>query len=202
MKTILKTILTLVATGVALFSISLSALLQGCKSSGKAGNGNATPDPSTNQPPQPYRHSTNQPPQPYRHICDPVHQPHRPAEDRIGGILGRLSPLQKAQLQQDSPQTLAKIEHNDAASAGSPQPSAPPANPSQPTATPPAGTSHQMQPLTVDDIKALAAVGVKDDVITTEIQRSGSKFSKRAIAELQQAGVSSAVIDFIKTKTR
>ena len=54
-------------------------------------------------------------------------------------------------------------------------------------------------PLTVADIKALVGAGVKDEVVITEIKTSNSKFTPQDIAELQQAGVSAKVIDFIKT---
>ena len=56
-----------------------------------------------------------------------------------------------------------------------------------------------MQQFTVDDIKALTGAGVKDEVVIAEIKTSDSKFSQQDITELQQASVSSKVIDFIKT---
>lgn len=115
-----------------------------------------------------------------------------------GGIIGHLNEQQRVKLQQQSPQTWNKLQNNDAVYA-SPPPATPPPATSQPPATAPAVTSPQMQQLTVDDIKALAAAGVKDDVVTTEIQRSNSRFGQQDITELQQAGVSSKVIDFIKT---
>ena len=127
-----------------------------------------------------------------------------------GGIIGHMTDAQKTQVQQQSPQTWNKLQNNDAAYAASPTPSSPPSAPSATSsassetvsttssATPEA-TSPQMQPLTVDDIKALASAGVRDDVVTSEIQRSNSKFSQQDITALQQAGVSSGVIDFIKT---
>jgi hypothetical protein len=65
-----------------------------------------------------------------------------------------------------------------------------------PTAT--ATSAPQMQPITVDDIKALASAGVKDSVVTAEIQRSNSKFSQQDITELQQAHVSQPVIEYIQ----
>jgi cytoskeletal protein RodZ len=134
-----------------------------------------------------------------------------------GAIIGHLNEQQRAHLQQQSPQTWYKLQNNDAVYASSPPPSTvpaatspapttppaatsptPPTPPAATSPTPPAATSPQMQQFTVDDIKALAAAGVKDDVVTAEIQRSNSKFSQQDIAELQQAGVSSKVIDFIK----
>jgi Glycine zipper len=137
-----------------------------------------------------------------------------------GGVIGHINAQQRAQLQQQSPQTWQKIQYNDAVYAGAqPPPPPPPAvsqpassapaaasqpspTPSavapQPASTPAADSAQQMQPLTVEDVKALAAAGVKDDVITAEIQKSNSKFSQHDISDLQQAGVSSTVIDAIK----
>jgi hypothetical protein len=54
-----------------------------------------------------------------------------------------------------------------------------------PTAT--ATSAPQMQPFTVDDIKALTAAGVKPDAINKEIEISQSKFSPQDIAAAQQA---------------
>jgi hypothetical protein len=119
-----------------------------------------------------------------------------------GGIIGHLNEEQKAQLQQQSPQTLEKIQHNDDVAqqqgATSPTTSTLQEPTSPASSTGPQATSSQMQPLTVDDIKALASAGVKDDVVTAEIQISNSKFSQHDITELQQAGVSSGVIQYIQ----
>jgi hypothetical protein len=46
----------------------------------------------------------------------------------------------------------------------------------------------------VDDIKALAAAGVRPDAINKEIDISQSKFSQSDIAAAQQANVNSEVI--------
>jgi hypothetical protein len=184
MKTMLKTILTLLATGVALFSISLSALFQGCKSSGKAGNGNATPNPPANQPPQPPWHG--------HLICDPVHQPRTPSDDRIGGILARLNPQQKARLQQQSPQTLLTLAHNDAVYQHQQQRAAQAQTPPPP--------AEALTPLTVADIKALDSAGVKKDVIIDEIKRSQSVYTQADITALQQSNpnIDPAIIKCMK----
>jgi hypothetical protein len=119
-----------------------------------------------------------------------------------GGIIGHMTDAQKTQVQQQSPQTWNKLQSNDAAYAASPTPSAPSATSSassETVSTTSSATPPQMQPLTVDDIKALASAGVRDDVVTSEIQRSNSKFSQQDVTALQQAGVSSGVIDFIRT---
>jgi hypothetical protein len=134
------------------------------------------------------------------HMLDIVTINNKPASQFVQGIIAELSPQQKAQLQQDSPRTWAKIENNDAAAAGSPQPSAPSANPSQPTATPPAETSHQMQPLTVEDVNALDSAGVKKDVIIAEIGRSKSVYTEADITALQQSNpnIDLAIINCMK----
>jgi hypothetical protein len=55
-------------------------------------------------------------------------------------------------------------------------------------------------PLTVDDIKALDAAGVKKDAIIAEIQRSKSVYTQADIASLQQSDphIDPAVIDCMK----
>ena len=57
--------------------------------------------------------------------------------------------------------------------------------PTSPTAT--ANSTPQMQPFTVDDIKALTAAGVRPDAINKEIELSQSKFGPQDIAAAQQA---------------
>jgi hypothetical protein len=47
----------------------------------------------------------------------------------------------------------------------------------------------------------LTSAGVKDEVIISEIKASGSKFNSNDVAQLQQAGVSSAVLDFIRSNS-
>ena len=57
-----------------------------------------------------------------------------------------------------------------------------------------------MQPLTVDDIKALTSAGVKPDAINKEIEISQSKFNPLDIAAAQQANppIDPAVIEYMK----
>jgi hypothetical protein len=145
-----------------------------------------------------------------------------------GSLIGHsMDQRQRAYMYEHSPQTLQKVEYNDSlarqqaalpppnsaplvttssapAPVGAPTAPASPAvtTPSQPAPAPvnPQSTSWpQMQQLTAEDVKALAGAGVKDDVVIDEIKKSNSKFSQQDIAALQQAGVSSAVVDFIKT---
>ena len=128
-----------------------------------------------------------------------------------GGLIGNMiDQQQQQQLQQQYPQTWNKLQNNDAVYANSPSSLAPPTTAPTPATAPPpsalpavtaatpsipaATTTPQMQPLTVDDIKALAAAGVRPDAINKEIDISQSKFSQSDIAAAQQANVNSEVI--------
>jgi hypothetical protein len=136
-----------------------------------------------------------------------------------GGLIGHaVDEQQRARLYTSSPQTLSKVEYNDriARQQALPPPApgsstAPlvyttpaastpaPADASAPvTASAASATAAPMQALTSEDIQALAGAGVKDDVIITEIKTSNSRFSPQDVTHLQEAGVSPAVIDFIK----
>jgi len=71
-----------------------------------------------------------------------------------------------------------------------------------PAPTPaPAASSQNLTytPITVDDIKALAAAGVKTDAINHEIEISQTKFTAQDIATAQQANVDPAVIECMKS---
>jgi outer membrane lipoprotein SlyB len=124
----------------------------------------------------------------------------------IGAALGTLSGAlignmidreQQRRLQQQSPQTWQTIQHNDAVvqqqqaaqgqTQGQAQGQAPPAE--------------AVTPITVDDIKALTAAGVKTDAIKQEIEVSKSTFSAQDIALTQQANppVDPAVIECMKS---
>ena len=138
-----------------------------------------------------------------------------------GAIIGHINEQQRAQLQAQSPQTLATIQHNDqvAQQQGAqpqapqqPQPVQTPPTPDQPSAQPqvpaqpqtttpaPADSSEKMIPLTVDDIKALDSAGVKKEVIIAEIQKSKSVFTAQDIASLQQSNpnIDASVIECMK----
>lgn len=120
---------------------------------------------------------------------------HRDQGAAIGGLLGaaaggaighQMDEAQRQWLKDHAPQTLQTIDHNDAvaeaAAKGTPQAALAP-----------------LEPLTVAQIKDVTAAGLKNDVVIDEIQKSGTRYSPQDVAELQQAGVSSEVIDFIKT---
>jgi outer membrane lipoprotein SlyB len=127
-----------------------------------------------------------------------------------GGLIGHMIDRdQQQRLQQQSPQTLQTIQHNDAvyqqqqqAAQAQPQPS-----PAQPSAAPAQTPSAQTPPpatgtipLTVDDIKAMTAAGIKKEAITQELKISQSRFSAQDIAAVQQANppVDPDVIAYMK----
>jgi predicted lipid-binding transport protein (Tim44 family) len=105
-----------------------------------------------------------------------------------GGIIGEINAQQKAKLQQSSPQTLQTIQHNDQAVAAAKKDAANPA-------------PQNLTPLTADDIKALAAAGVKNEVIINEIKTSKTVYTQQDIDAVQQANpaVDASVIDVMKT---
>ena len=123
-----------------------------------------------------------------------------------GGLVGHMiDQQQQQQLQQHSPQTLQTIQHNDAVyqqqqqqqQAAQAQPQPPPSQTASAQTPPPTtGTI----PLTVDDIKALSAAGVKKEAITQELKISKSKFSPQDIAAVEQANppVDPEVIAYMK----
>ena len=70
---------------------------------------------------------------------------------------------------------------------------------SSPQSPAPTQTTETPTPLTVDDIKALSAAGVKVDVIKEEIGESKAVYSPADIDAAQQAHVNEAVIDCMKS---
>jgi predicted lipid-binding transport protein (Tim44 family) len=118
----------------------------------------------------------------------------------VGGLIGNMIDHQQQQrLQQQSPQTLQAIQHNDAvyqqqqAVQAQPPGQAPQAQPQSPPA-------EALIPLTVDDIKALDSAGVKKDVIIAEIGRSKSVYTQADITALQQSNpnIDPAIIKCMK----
>jgi hypothetical protein len=88
--------------------------------------------------------------------------------------------------------------------SASPGPAPAPPDASSPTAAPtpePAPSSQNLAytPITVDDLKALAAAGVKPDAIKHQIEISQTKFTAQDIAAAQQANLDSAVIECMKS---
>jgi hypothetical protein len=109
------------------------------------------------------------------------------------GISGNLTPIDSGDRSDFA--VKGTISYNSMSGGGSSSP----VTPSTPVASniPPAtdnGSAQTPTPLTVDDIKALAAAGVRPDAINKEIDISQSKFSQSDIAAAQQANVNSEVI--------
>jgi outer membrane lipoprotein SlyB len=113
-----------------------------------------------------------------------------------GHIMDQINAQQRAQLQQQSPQTLQTIQHNDAVIQHQQAQSR-----TQPGQTSPSETTEAPTPLTVDDIKALSAAGVKKDVIIQEIGDSKAVYSPTDIVAAQEASprVDPSVIEFMKS---
>jgi hypothetical protein len=100
------------------------------------------------------------------------------------------------------PQTYQTIQNNEAvaqqqqhAASQAPQPAA--------SGSPSSSSTEQssMVPLTLNDIKALTAAGVKPDVIKKEIDMSQSKFTSQDVAAAQQANppIDASVIEDMKS---
>ena len=105
----------------------------------------------------------------------------------VGAIVGSINEQQRAALQAQSPQTLATIQHNDAVYQQQQQAAQAPPPAQSPQAQTPAPPPEPPTPLTLDDIKALTAAGVKKDVIIAEIGRSKSVYTATDISALQQS---------------
>ena len=137
-----------------------------------------------------------------------------------GGLIGHMIDRdQQQRLQQQSPQTLQTIQHNDAVYqqqqqaaqaqtpgqapqtlTQAPQAQTPGQAPKAQTQAPPA---EALIPLTVDDIKALDAAGVKKDVIIAEIGKSKSVYTQADITALQQSNpnIDPAIIKCMKNSS-
>jgi hypothetical protein len=125
-----------------------------------------------------------------------------------GAAIGTINAQQREQLQQ-SPQgqhALYTVQNNNYYYTGQPPPPPPPGYapspppyappPSSPTATPaqPVAPVAALAPVTVDDIKALTAAGVKPAVIIDEINQAHTVYTAQDIAAAQQANIDPSVI--------
>lgn len=125
----------------------------------------------------------------------------------VGSLIGnQIDRQQQIYLQQQYPQTWYTIQHNDAVvqqqqQAPPPSPPPPAASPQSPQQTPPPTQQSYMIPLSLADIKALTAAGVKPDVISKEIDVSKSSFTPQDIAQAQQASppIDPSVIEMMKS---
>lgn len=129
----------------------------------------------------------------------------------IGGAAGVLAGVlvgsaidqrQREYLRAYYPQTYQTIQNNDAV-AQQQQPAASQAPQPASSGSPSSSSPEQsgMVPLSLNDIKALTAAGVKPDVIKKEIDESQSKFTSQDIATAQQANppIDASVIDEMKS---
>jgi outer membrane lipoprotein SlyB len=118
-----------------------------------------------------------------------------------GALIGNMIDREQQQrLQQQSPQTLQTIQHNDAVYQQQQQAAQAQPPGQAPQAQTPAPPAEALTPLTVDDIKALDAAGVKKDVIIAEIGRSKSVYTQADITALQQSNpnIDPAIIKCMK----
>jgi hypothetical protein len=120
-----------------------------------------------------------------------------------GALVGSaIDQRQREYLRAYYPQTYQTIQYNDAV-ARQQQYAAPQAPQPVPSASPSSPSTEQsgMVPLTLNDIKALTAAGVKPDVIKKEIDISQSKFTSQDIATAQQANppIDALVIEDMKS---
>lgn len=109
-----------------------------------------------------------------------------------GGLVGHMVDRdQEARLRADYPQTYQVIQYNDAVYYQQQQAAAPPQTPPPGAALPPETADAQAAPkpvpLSIEDIKALDAAGVKKDVIITEIQRSQAVYSAADVDALAKS---------------
>jgi outer membrane lipoprotein SlyB len=119
-----------------------------------------------------------------------------------GALIGNMIDREQQQrLQQQSPQTLQTIQHNDAVYQQQQQAAQAQPPGQAPQAQTPAPPAEALTPLTVDDIKALDAAGVKKDVIIAEIGRSKSVYTQADITALQQSNpnIDPAIINCMKS---
>jgi uncharacterized protein YcfJ len=120
-----------------------------------------------------------------------------------GAVIGHMIDRdQQQRLQQQSPQTLQTIQHNDALYQQ--QQVAQAQTPGQaPQAQTQAAPAEALIPLTVDDIKALDAAGVKKEVIIAEIEKSKSVYTQADITALQQSdpNIDPAIIKCMKSSS-
>jgi outer membrane lipoprotein SlyB len=123
----------------------------------------------------------------------------------IGGIIGHINEEQREKLQQQSPQTWETIQHNDevaaknsnntsnsnntgntGATASNASSTDTPNTPNTPNTSNNPAASDKPTPLTVDDVKAMASSGIKEDVICDEITQSQAVYSQQDLDTAQQ----------------
>lgn len=120
-----------------------------------------------------------------------------------GALVGSaIDQRQREYLRAYYPQTYQTIQYNDAVAQQQQHPASPAPQPaSSPSASSSSTEQPGMVPLTLNDVKALTAAGVKPDVIKKEIDMSQSKFTSQDIAAAQQATppIDASVIEDMKS---
>jgi hypothetical protein len=108
-------------------------------------------------------------------------------------VINQISEQQRAYLQANSPRTLVIIQRND--NVVKQQHIAAQSNSQESPAS-----KKRVTPLSVDDVMALTAAGVKPEVINNAIAQSKASYSSDEIAKVQQATppVSPSVIVFMQ----
>ncbi len=102
-----------------------------------------------------------------------------------GALIGNMIDQEQQQrLQQQSPQTWQTIQYNDAVYQRQQQAAQVQTQGQTPGQAPP---TEVVTPITVDDIKALTAAGVRTDAIKKEIEISRATFNSQDIVAAQQA---------------
>jgi hypothetical protein len=116
----------------------------------------------------------------------------------VGAAVGQqMDEQQREWLRAHAPSTLERVNRNDAiAKQVAAQTNTTQAQTQTGQAPQPATPAPEA--LSVDDLKELTSAGVKNEVVTDEIHKSNSKYNPDEIAQLQQAGVNSGVIDYIR----
>lgn len=112
--------------------------------------------------------------------------------------INQISEQQRAILAANAPQTLVVIQHNDAVVKQQKQPAVAQTNTEEK-----APRKKKVTPLSVDDVTALAAAGVKPDVIIKAIGESKAVYTPNQIAKAQQASpaVDPSVISYMQKTT-
>lgn len=119
-----------------------------------------------------------------------------------GAVVGSMMDQQQREyLQAYYPQTYQTIQNNEAVAQQQQQPAQAPQPVASGSQSSSAAPASGMVPLSLADIKALTAAGVKPDAIKKEIDMSQSKFTSQDIAAAQQANppIDAAVIDDMKS---
>jgi hypothetical protein len=105
-----------------------------------------------------------------------------------GAVIGEINEKQREKLEADSPRTLHRIEHND--DVAQKERKVAKARAEKSSSSSETASSEKVPaptPLSVDDVKALTAAGVKKDAIIHAIKESKATYHESDIARAQAA---------------